>query len=160
MCIWPFRLGGLWLRYATLQNVIPFSQGITFCYLATLFKWRRLSDVRHCFKGLRRTIPSRLRENMLLGCALLTLCQFASDVAKPLRCSPMLERPRKIETDGVTPPFKFISSNARYVPVRFSVKLSPLAMFSVTPGKKCDHIGKAKFSNSPVQKCPFQWKST
>ena len=53
VCIWPFRLEGLWLRYTTLQNLTPFfpwiappspppwrnprkKEGITFCHLATL----------------------------------------------------------------------------------------------------------------------------
>ena len=42
VCVWPFTLEGLWLRYATLQNLIPSllwiapGPGIKFCHLATL----------------------------------------------------------------------------------------------------------------------------
>ena len=57
VCVWPFGLEGLWLRYATLQNLIPSfpwiaphalhpgaiqgKEGIKFCHLATLDTDRR-----------------------------------------------------------------------------------------------------------------------
>ena len=93
--VWPFRLEGLWLRYATLQNLIPDfpwiapswwsgyaiqeKEGIKFCHLATLIGdiFLGLFGTNFCFlfllfwdhpaPDLAPRLPSRRLHDALVG---------------------------------------------------------------------------------------------